>query len=254
MTQSKLSKTGTLAFLLTALLLVPELGHCFYNPSAGRWLSRDPIGEQGGNNLHGFCSGDAVNAFDIVGLYLEFWSQGKVYFDGPRPWTGRTTREYSESGINKSSSAYFYQSVVEIKNCHNGICNSGGTGKQSSFVFAKVKNVARCPVTVDCQCSIHWFVSNYTPGRQGRKGSIVSGIVLDHSFTKFYGSKLQPDGSYLASGSGDFPQHKTFRLAGGASKDLYHGQDVNNTSAPDMPGAGFTESMSGDCACSIIND
>jgi len=36
-------KSGTLIVLLTALLLVPELGHCFYNPSTGRWLSRDAL-------------------------------------------------------------------------------------------------------------------------------------------------------------------------------------------------------------------
>ncbi|WPX40791.1 RHS repeat-associated core domain-containing protein [Akkermansia sp. N21116] len=25
-----------------------------YNPTDGRWLTRDPIGEQGGHNLYGF--------------------------------------------------------------------------------------------------------------------------------------------------------------------------------------------------------
>lgn len=32
---------------LSAWLLVPETAHCFYNPSTGKWISRDPIGEAG---------------------------------------------------------------------------------------------------------------------------------------------------------------------------------------------------------------
>jgi hypothetical protein len=40
----------------------------FYNPSAGRWLSRDPIGEPGGENLHCFVKNAPAAAFDPVGL------------------------------------------------------------------------------------------------------------------------------------------------------------------------------------------
>ena len=39
----------------------------FYNPETGRWLSRDPIGEQGGKNLYGFVANDAVNRADTDG-------------------------------------------------------------------------------------------------------------------------------------------------------------------------------------------
>jgi hypothetical protein len=31
----------------TCLLLIPISAHCFYNPSTGRWLSRDPVAEAG---------------------------------------------------------------------------------------------------------------------------------------------------------------------------------------------------------------
>lgn len=27
----------------------------FYNPQMGRWMTRDPIEEKGGNNLYAFC-------------------------------------------------------------------------------------------------------------------------------------------------------------------------------------------------------
>jgi RHS repeat-associated protein len=42
-------------------------GYRYLNPSSGRWLSRDPIGENGGLNLYTFANGDAVNRFDYLG-------------------------------------------------------------------------------------------------------------------------------------------------------------------------------------------
>jgi hypothetical protein len=39
-----------------------------YSPELGRWLSRDPIGEIGGLNLYVFCSNNATNLFDVLGL------------------------------------------------------------------------------------------------------------------------------------------------------------------------------------------
>jgi RHS repeat-associated protein len=39
-----------------------------YDPSSGRWLSRDPIGEAGGENLYGFVGNDPVNRVDLLGL------------------------------------------------------------------------------------------------------------------------------------------------------------------------------------------
>jgi len=44
-------------------------GYRYYNTRAGRWLSRDPIAEQGGLNLYGFVRSDAVNRADTLGLF-----------------------------------------------------------------------------------------------------------------------------------------------------------------------------------------
>ncbi len=43
-------------------------GFRYYNPSTGRWLSRDPMGEQGGVNLYGMVGNDPVNDIDPLGL------------------------------------------------------------------------------------------------------------------------------------------------------------------------------------------
>ncbi len=39
-----------------------------YNPLDGRWLSKDPIGEEGGANLYGFVGNNPVNRTDLLGL------------------------------------------------------------------------------------------------------------------------------------------------------------------------------------------
>jgi RHS repeat-associated protein len=51
-------------------------GYRFYDPGAGRWLNRDPIGERGGVNLYGMVGNDAVNGFDILGLSVGVISNG----------------------------------------------------------------------------------------------------------------------------------------------------------------------------------
>ena len=43
-------------------------GYRYYNPGIGRWVSRDPIGEKGGANLHGFNRGNPIHYVDILGL------------------------------------------------------------------------------------------------------------------------------------------------------------------------------------------
>jgi RHS repeat-associated protein len=43
-------------------------GNRYYSPSAGRWLSRDPIEEDGGVNLYGFVSNDPISNTDSIGL------------------------------------------------------------------------------------------------------------------------------------------------------------------------------------------
>jgi RHS repeat-associated protein len=49
-------------------------GYRSYNPSTGRWLSRDPIVEQGGLHLYGFVRNNPVQLFDYLGLaHLHPW-------------------------------------------------------------------------------------------------------------------------------------------------------------------------------------
>jgi RHS repeat-associated protein len=56
-------------------------GYRFYSPELGRWLNRDPIGEQGGENLHGFVGNDGVDGFDNLGLKIEYTRKGESQVD-----------------------------------------------------------------------------------------------------------------------------------------------------------------------------
>jgi RHS repeat-associated protein len=40
----------------------------YYQPTTGRWLGRDPIGENGGINLYGYVGGNPINRLDLLGL------------------------------------------------------------------------------------------------------------------------------------------------------------------------------------------
>lgn len=72
---------------------VAHYGYRYYDPHNGRWLSRDPIEEEGGINLYGFVSNNGVCWWDILGKEdprnMDFAGQGswccKMCEDHPNP-------------------------------------------------------------------------------------------------------------------------------------------------------------------------
>lgn len=52
---------------------LPNQAQAFYNPQTGHWLTRDPIGEEGGNNLYGFVMNSPENFSDRNGLNFSIW-------------------------------------------------------------------------------------------------------------------------------------------------------------------------------------
>ena len=57
--------TGHYEHLPTGLTLAPFRA---YSAPLGRWLSRDPIGEEGGLNLYGYVSDNPINNYDVFGF------------------------------------------------------------------------------------------------------------------------------------------------------------------------------------------
>lgn len=55
---------------VTCALVVAQSALAFYNPSTGRWLSRDPIQESGGVNLYGAVANSPLSVTDS-GAFLN---------------------------------------------------------------------------------------------------------------------------------------------------------------------------------------
>jgi len=43
----------------------------YYSPSMGRFVNRDPLGEQGGHNLYAYVRNNAINRWDHLGMYPD---------------------------------------------------------------------------------------------------------------------------------------------------------------------------------------
>jgi len=72
-------------------------GYRYYSASAGRWLNRDPIGEQGGANLNGFVHNSPISSFDPWGWSTfdsscNACSRGSSGNNPPR-WTAESLHE-----------------------------------------------------------------------------------------------------------------------------------------------------------------
>jgi RHS repeat-associated protein len=222
-------------------------GYRYYNPSTGRWISRDPIGEKGGYNLYVFTDGDPINYLDVLGLNaLQYTSDGEWYVNG---YAGTYTFTGSASGKRTSSVAYFMQNASVVLS-DNGICDSGGTRSSSSFVTATVKNTCNSSLNVSCECTIGWSGSATTV-KYDTAGFVVNDTVLDKSFHHAFAGKGPGTGSppvFTVEGVGQDPHSESFTLAAGASKELYYG--YVSVSVSGTRGNGFSAYMFGSCTCS----
>ena len=57
-------------------------GYRYYAPGLHRWLTRDPIAEEGGVNLYGFCENASVFKYDSDGLLSYVIDVGVSKFSG----------------------------------------------------------------------------------------------------------------------------------------------------------------------------
>ena len=99
----------TKLMLMMVFLLCVVLGReaqAFYNPSNGRWLSRDPIEEAGGLNLYVFCLNTPTSAVDLKGRFPLRATQPLNYMCGGWhiKWQG--------AAININFRAYLVQKIT----------------------------------------------------------------------------------------------------------------------------------------------
>jgi len=71
-------------------------GYRYYNPEIGRWLSRDPIKEKGGNNLFCMSFNNLINYHDYLGLVGVIWDEIDRFKD---PVTGADINNINLVGL-----------------------------------------------------------------------------------------------------------------------------------------------------------
>ena len=67
----KIKRVRTMEIALCLVLFTAVPSQAFYNPSTGRWLNRDPIEEDGGDNLYIICDNDSVNSYQFTRAALS---------------------------------------------------------------------------------------------------------------------------------------------------------------------------------------
>jgi hypothetical protein len=66
---------------VASLFVLAETAQAHYDPNIGRWISRDPIGENDGGNLYHFSLNSPVTFFDFLGLKVSVTVDDKT---GPK--------------------------------------------------------------------------------------------------------------------------------------------------------------------------
>jgi hypothetical protein len=113
----------TIAALPVVLLWLCSLqpASCFYNPSSGKWLSRDPIEERGGKNVSGFVRNDPIKSVDVCGR----WRLVMESIDAPHETTscgGAESHVRFRMDFAAGKNGWLIQHLkfhYDVKNCDN---------------------------------------------------------------------------------------------------------------------------------------
>ena len=80
----------------------------YYSPALGRWISRDPIEEQGGVNLYGFLGNDDLSHYDILGYEWTVNRNGNQWADATRTLLETDTIEKLASIVQLNATEFKY--------------------------------------------------------------------------------------------------------------------------------------------------
>ncbi|UDQ96754.1 RHS repeat-associated core domain-containing protein [Lentisphaerota bacterium WC36G] len=114
----------------------------YYNPTTGKWLSRDPIQEFGGYNLYGFIDNDCVNYIDKLGNRKSIpWNKYKEDYNKKRPDLTPPEEGWAESQLSRGCVGVVAANVgygEKMNNCYK-------TKEQAENAKKSMKCTAGCP-------------------------------------------------------------------------------------------------------------
>lgn len=121
-------------------------------PELGRWLNRDPLGEQGGLNLYGFVNNNSIDLFDLLGLKMIQGIDITDSFCGCQErllksvkWSEKMQVEYKTCGTNGNC-----QDGDDIENCIADSIKSQGIKVKTAGTTDSSGNVVVKQVSGKC--------------------------------------------------------------------------------------------------------
>jgi len=151
----------------TCTVSVRYYGYRYYNPELGRWLNRDPIGEEGGENLYVFVANLVTIRTDYLGLSYS------ICLPYPRkrsPWT-----DYGDPQQGYKYRAFF------VQGSNTGVCNWEDIETQRQFRTTQKRKICKE------KCGGSWVVvpdgrPTYTWRNVDKVVAVANSIA-----TRFYG-------------------------------------------------------------------
>lgn len=115
-------------FLVLLCVTLVQNAQAFYNPSTGRWLSRDPIEEKGGKNLYGFNYNDPIQFYDKDGRHPAAVALIGAVFACAMPQHNESFKRFPDSG---DKFKHCWVSCRISKTCGGLIAELAGLGKEA---------------------------------------------------------------------------------------------------------------------------
>ncbi|WP_217704993.1 RHS repeat protein [Victivallis sp. Marseille-Q1083] len=98
-------------------------GYRYYDPQHGRWISRDPLEEEGGINLYGFVQNNGVMKYDLLGTFvLSPGYEYRVYAGGYPLWGSYNIRFFEET--LQETSSFISKKIIVRSNMYSAFRTS----------------------------------------------------------------------------------------------------------------------------------
>ena len=109
-------------------------GKRYYSPALRRWLTRDPIGERGGENLYAYCVNSSPAKFDVFGN-----SVASVVVEGlGAGWAGSTITLNGKTAVQLNGELFY------LTMAHQDGMYIPKNGSTSALYLYKAGNVKKC--------------------------------------------------------------------------------------------------------------
>ena len=185
-------RTALVLVVAMVIEVASQSAMAFYNPSTGRWLSRDPVGERGGANEHALLKNQPINHFDILGLSNQ--NDPPISIEQPIPNGARFATRSIRKKNTGSISGLCYVTIlwdVAITDAKNipvpGVTVDEGIKVLSSENFIRLPVLTGSGVTSsDGKLSdvyLAWFLCCRGPGYVSIRQTILTGIARAFFYT-----------------------------------------------------------------------